>query len=1506
MSKKQNTMSSPLIEESVKLKEVDIWRCIDSYFEENPYCLIQHHIDSYNDFYENGIFRIFRENNRIELRIQKYADREDDYSFKCILYFGGKLEPTDETNAKGDVLRPRIHFGKPVIYDKTGGAGGAGGAGVGGGAVSSHLMFPNEARLRNMNYSMSIHYDLDVEYLEYNTARGEYKTVGSIVSYNNIFLGKFPIMVQSKFCVLWNLPRDARFTMGECRNDLGGYFIVEGKEKTVVPLESPADNTVYVERGKPEKGDKHLVQIKFKSVSEDTSKPVRNLYIQLIGETVSEKTGIIQENGHILVEIPNVRKPIPLMILFRALGIITDKEIIQVCLHDMTKYADMVPHFLPSIYDAGNITTQKLALQYIAQFCKMKNTTFVMSVLCDNLFPHIGEKNFIEKAYYLGYLIFRLMAVRIGIEEPTNRDDLKNKRIELIGPLLYNLFCDYYKIQVKAIRVEFEKKLGIFTNEKKYETVEEIQKVINDNYVDILKNTNLKDANINDGFKRAFKGNWGAHPHTKKVGIIQDLNRLSFNSILAHLRKITLPMDDTLKLADPRKLHSSHWGFFDPIDTPDGGNIGVHKTMAIATIISKGFSREPIIEWLRVFASLKGVVECGFAELTVMTKFFVNGHWCGMLSEPMATIRKFKLYRRNGLIPPLASISFDYNLNAIYVHTDSGRMCRPIFYRDDYTGGLFYDDTVAMTVHFAKGVSWSRLIGGSPNGYNAVVVRAFDGTVEEERRANSDLEGTYHRKKGIVDYIDPSETENTLIAVDSKSLMPMHTHLEIHPSLILGLMSNLIVFPENNPPNRNTFSCGQSKQAVSLYSTQFQNRMDKTALILNYGQMPLLKTRYLDYICHEENPYGVNAIVAIMANSGYNMEDSIIINEGALKRGLFQTTYLTTYETHEEKSGIGGAKSNVYINPTIRGQKRDYDYSVLDDYGIIPENTVVHDKMVLIGISSSDPLNPRLEPKDISVIPKKGQMGSVNKTFITDSEEGERIAKVRISDIRVPTFGDKFASRLGQKGVIGMVMREEDMPFTVSGIRPDMIINPHAIPTRMTIGQLVECIIGKSASILGSYGDCTAFSEDGAKFEEFGRALTEIGGYHSSGNEIMMNGRTGEQIESEIFIGPTYYMRLKHMVKDKINYRERGPMNSLTRQPVGGRANDGGLRIGEMERDVLVSHGITNFLEESMMERGDAYKMAVCNITGTPMALNQRKNVCVSPMADGPLEFTPTEDLQGVVLKKTAKQYSNDFSVVSIPYTLKLLMQELGTINVGMRIITEKTVPFMDSLSYSDNIYKLKGIDPTDGSKTVKALLKNRQDNTPSVKPVRPSLKGGDNEPPEFPDDNFDRDGIGGVDGGGDITLEDQTKLNTLMNQIDETGIPPDELYEEPYASDDDNDGDNMDKWYGTDDDSDEGLERLEILDDIVEPLEVMNIADLPTTFLQQSQQPNITVSPIINIGDNGGIKLGQEYDDTHNNSGYAIGHNNNNSGNTSHPEENIIDIMNSKSGGGIVVDKTE
>ena len=434
-----------------------------------------------------------------------------------------------------------------------------------------------------------------------------------------------------------------------------------------------------------------------------------------------------------------------------------------------------------------------------------------------------------------------------------------------------------------------------------------------------------------------------------------------------------------------------------------------------------------------------------------------------------------------------------------------------------------------------------------------------------------------------------------------KDKQNIHTHIEIHESLIFGTMCNLVNYPENNPATRNSFSCGQSKQATSMYHTNHQVRMDKTATVLVSGQNPLVKTRYLKYINNEENPYCENTIVAVMCYTGYNVEDAILVNEGALKRGMFRTTYYSTYEMHEEKSSSGedtseSTFSNIENQHNVVGTKIGYDYSKLDDYGIIGENTEINEKTVLIGMVSSSSANPD-KNMDASKTPKKGQLGIVDKTFITDGETGTRIAKVRVREERIPNLGDKMASRAGQKGTVGLVIPERDMPFTADGIRPDLIINPHAIPSRMTIGQFVETITGKAAAMYGATGDCTAFVNNGSKIGIFGDLLSKSG-YNSSGNEVLYNGMTGEQLETEIFIGPNYYIRLKHMVKDKINYRALGPRTALTRQAVSGRANDGGLRIGEMERDGVISHGATAFLRESMMERGDKYKLAICNTTG--------------------------------------------------------------------------------------------------------------------------------------------------------------------------------------------------------------------------------------------------------------------------------------------------------------------
>jgi DNA-directed RNA polymerase beta subunit len=546
--------------------------------------------------------------------------------------------------------------------------------------------------------------------------------------------------------------------------------------------------------------------------------------------------------------------------------------------------------------------------------------------------------------------------------------------------------------------------------------------------------------------------------------------------------------------------------------------------------------------------------------------------------------------------------------------------------------------------------------------------------------------------KSIVDFVDTSEEESTLIATTVSDLQKSkwYTNMEIDPSLILGVMGNMIIYPENNPVTRNSFSCGQSKQAVSVYHTNFQMRIDKMGVLLNYGQTPLIKSRYLEYVNNEEQPYGVNAIVAIMAYTGYNVEDAILINEGSIQRGIFRTTYYTSYESREESSKVTGTTNSKFANiekNNVIGKKQGYDYSYLDDHGLVKENTELNEKIIVIG-----KINSSLASKDVwqddSVKTKKGQLGYVDKSFITLGEEGFNVAKVRVREERLPAIGDKMASRAGQKGTLGLIIPEDDMPFTDDGIRPDLIINPHAIPSRMTIGQIVESLFGKVCTSYGAYGDCTAFQVKGSNYYTYAPLLVKAG-FHSSGNQVLYNGMNGEQLSADIYIGPTYYMRLKHMVKDKINYRARGPNTVLTRQPVQGRANDGGLRIGEMERDGVLAHGMSYFLNESFMVRGEKqdFYIAVCNKTGAISIYNESRNLFLSPYADGPIKFHMNPDGSQSILNLS--RFGRSFSILKVPYAFKLLIQELQIMNVQMRIITEENVDQLLSMSYSNNINKL-------------------------------------------------------------------------------------------------------------------------------------------------------------------------------------------------------------------------
>ena len=1297
------------------------WKIIDKFFAQDPNILVKHHLESYNDFFNNKIHNIFKEKNPI-LVMKEQNDETKEYNYKAELYIGG---------SSGKL----IYFGKPIIYDEH----------------REHYMFPNEARLRNMTYAITIHVDVEVIYYIMNED-GIYVETKSLLE--KIYLGKFPIMLNSDLCILNGLDKITKFNMGECRNDRGGYFIVDGKEKVLISQEKFADNMIYI---KSDYNELYSHSAEIRSVSEDASKPIRTLSIRILRPDTKHS------NNQILVNIPNVRKPVPLFILMRALGILSDKEIIKMCLLDLEKYENYISLFIPCVHDAGNIFNQEVALKYLATLTKGKTIPHILEILMDYLLPHIGENNFTDKAFFLGHMVKELLQVYKNDKKPTDRDSFRFKRVELAGALIYDLFKEYYSLLQKHVFQKIDKeyyyKQGIYQKD--------FISLIENNYLEYFKERILEI-----GFRKAFKGNWGAEEHTKRPEVVQDLNRLSYNSFLSHLRKLNLPLDSSAKVIGPRLLHSSQWGIIDPVDTPDGGNVGLHKHMSLGCLITSGYSSKAIIELLRTVFFMELLNECIVEYIAHSTKVFVNGAWVGIVTKPVEVVDLLKKYRRIGLIPIYTSISWSIKEDIIYIYSDAGRLTRPVLYL--INNKPCYEDELIYNKFMANDFTYNELLIGfnkfkmynSDNressfntndviSSNNVFFNLYDLYDKSTATGVSNALDELMLKAGIIDYLDTAESETSLIATYSSHITKFTSHCEIHPSLLLGIMGNQIVFPENNQLPRDLFSCGQSKQGVSLYNTNYQNRIDKMGVVLNNGQIPLVKSRYLKYIYNEEHTYGINAIVAIGSYGGYNVEDSILFNEGSINRGMFNTTYFNMYESREESTKVAGSNVDTrFINiesKNVVGKKPGYDYSLLDDNGLIRENTPLDDRKIVIGKGTTNINNPDTFT-DSSISPKKGQLGYVDKAFITEGEEGFRIAKVRIREERLPAQGDKFCSRCGQKGTVGLIVPEENMPFNAEGIRPDLIINPHALPSRMTIGQLIETLMGKACAYYGGFGDCTAFVNKGPKHELFGSLLRNIG-YSSTGNELMYSGETGEQLEMEFFTGPCYYMRLKHMVKDKINFRAQGPRTIITRQTVQGRANDGGLRIGEMERDGIIAHGATAFLKESMLNRGDDYYVAICNTSGTIAIYNESKNIFISPFSDGPLKFS--ENYENTMNLEVISKYGKSFSIVRVPYSFKLLIQELQVMNIQMRIITEDNIDQLTSMNYAKTIQNLKltkltkkeiqdydtkydGLKPVEKPKTTRQIIDEDEKQTIGLDKIGIL-------PQEQPEDDDDNDGLSQV-----------------------------------------------------------------------------------------------------------------------------------------------------------------
>ena len=1166
------------------------WNIIESYFRgQHLERFVRHQLESYNNFVGYQIIKTIEMFNPVHIASEQDFDPvSKKHSLEIFITF------------------ENFHIYRPQIHENNG---------------AIKLMFPQEARLRNFTYASSTTIDINIKYVVRSGPNLEniqtfYKTIPKV------HIGKLPIMLKSNICVLNQYKHFENTQTGECKFDAGGYFIINGSEKTVLGQERAAENRVYCFN--ISKNDtKYTWKAEIKSVPDFKCISPKQINMMLS----SKNNGF---GNAICVELPRVKQPIPLFIVFRALGVISDKEDCEKILLSISneKNKSMLNALQASIIEANKYITQEECVKYITTFVMYtpinmdketgakKKHEFTLEILSNDLFPHCHNAQ--QKIYFLGYMTHKLLLASFEIIKQDDRDSYLNKRIDLTGTLLNNLFRNYFNKLVK----DMEKQIIREINTGSWKSTDDYENIINlTNIYKIVKSTTIEN-----GLKRALStGDFGIkHTNSNKVGVAQVLNRLNYVSSLSHARRISTPTDKSGKLIPPRKLHNTCWGFLCPAETPEGQSVGVVKNLSYMSHITIYSNSLPLYEYI-----MPNILQIDSPEMTSKdmyekVKVFINGAWVGITDSPHELYLMLKDKKYKGIINIYTSIIFDYKMREIRVCNDSGRITRPLLRVKDKN--LLINNDIISKLNKSELV-WDNLLTSS--------------------KIND----------SVLEYIDPEEQSWSLIATKPKDIIVKsesvcrYTHCEIHPSTIFGVLASCIPFPEHNQSPRNTYQCAQGKQAMGVYVTNYENRMDKTAYVLNYPMRPLVDTRIMNMIQLNKIPSGTQVIVAIMTHTGYNQEDSLLINQGSIDRGMALVTVYHT-EKDEDKQKINGDEE-IRCKPDAtktKGMKMG-NYNKVNSKGVIPENTLVENRDVIIAKVAPIKENRNdhtkvIKYEDQSKIYKTVEETYIDKNFIDRNGDGYNFAKVRIRTVRKPVIGDKFSSRHGQKGTVGNIIPECDMPFTSDGVKPDIIINPHAIPSRMTIGQLKETVLGKVLIQLGLFGDGTAFGEFDVK--DICDELIKLG-YEAHGNELLYNGLTGEQHECSVFMGPVFYQRLKHMVNDKAHSRSIGPMVNLTRQPAEGRSRDGGLRFGEMERDCMVSHGASRFTRGRMYDASDKYSVHICKKCGLIASYNDKMHIHHCRTCDN----------------------RTDFAYVEIPYACKLLFQELNTMNIAPRLMLD-------------------------------------------------------------------------------------------------------------------------------------------------------------------------------------------------------------------------------------------
>ncbi len=1061
-----------------------------------------------------------------------------------------------------------------------------------------HPIIPYECRVRDISYMAALYADISLI------------QDGVEVERKRLKIADFPVMVKSILDPLSRMSPEELMAIGEDPKDPGGYFIINGNEKVVVAQEDLAVNRIIV--GPAAAGTAKITH-SAKVVS--TTLGVRR---QVIVDRMSD--------GSLEVTVSKLNYRIPFVVLMKALGFEKEVEIALAVSPD----PDVQRELLPSFEKVADIVkTRDDALRFLGNRLAPGQPLEIRiaraeEFLDTQLLPHLGTspQDRRKKGYYIAEMASRVLQLYLGKRSPDDKDHYSNKRIRLAGDLIAEIFRDSLEAFVRSIQAKLEEHIS---QNRRIRLVNLIRPDI-----------------ITERLRTAIAtGNWTQD----RTGISQALDRTNWISLLSHLRRVVSPLSRGQAHFEARDLHGTHWGRLCPFETPEGVNCGLVKNLALMAYISVGVDEGYVEEMLyKEF----GVIPLDdlIAEATktgvppeVMVKgckVFLNGRPIGYHPDGISLVNAIRARRRqnklcHGRVEEHRCFEInvayikDISVEEVYVNTDEGRLLRPVIIVEKGKPKL----TPEHVKMLEKG-KWT-----------------FWDLVE----------------RGIIEFLDPDEEENAYIAELLTEVTEEHTHLELWPGGIMGVSASTIPYVEHNQSPRNTYQSAMAKQALGLYALNYRYRMDSHSYLLQYPQKPIVQVRTLDLIGYNERPSGQNAVVAIMSYMGYNIEDAIIFNKTSIDYGFARAYFFRVYAA-QELDYPGGLSDRITVpSPKLYDHKGDQYYRKLAPDGIVYPEVEVEGGDILIGRESP----PRfmgeervvstalITNRDTSVQLRYGESGIVDTVIYTRTLEKNKLVKVRVRDLRIPEIGDKFASRHGQKGVIGMVLPGYDMPYTEDGIVPDIILNPHAIPSRMTVGQLLEEIAGKLGAIKARFIDASPFYREDV--DSIRLELLKLG-YDPNARDIVYDGRTGEMLERPVVVGISFYQRLYHMVSDKMHARATGKVQLLTRQPTEGKARQGGLRFGEMERDSLVGHGASMLTRDRLLEASDSYILYVCTLCGHISWYNRRKGVYECPIHGS----------------------EGDIKPVKVPYAFKLLLQELMSMAIKPEIKVADKISILRSI----------------------------------------------------------------------------------------------------------------------------------------------------------------------------------------------------------------------------------